>query len=823
MSTFIGVDLGTSNSVLATFDGQTVAVVPNALGETLTPSVVRIDAAGAVSVGRRAQRQRETDPGNVAAAWKRLMGTEERLRFEAAGLALLPEELSAHVVGALLADARDALGFAPRGAVISTPALFELPQNHATARAGKLAGLEEVVLIQEPIAGAIAAGWRAETGERDGLWLVIDLGGGTLDVSLLETREGRLRVVDHAGDNFLGGKDIDDALCDWAAEEVARRFGVRLETEPPRHRRARARLRAACEQAKIELGRADRAAVVVPDLDIGAASGPIDLELPIGRRELEALAAPVVARSLTVVRGMLTRLGRGPDEVGRVVMVGGSTLLPSLRAEVGALFGGRIAAGVDPMTAVARGAALYAGTIGLDARPVRQPARGPAGLAVRVEHPPVTADREPFVVGRFLPGAGEPLPARIAIAREDAGWRSDERDPAAQVSREGSFVLQVSLARNQRNGFRLQAFDAAGGETPLAGGGFVIVHGLSIADPPLARAVGVACADDQTQFYFAKGTPLPARRTFVHHTVRPVTAAGGEDLLAIPVVQGESTRSHRNRLIGVLRIAGVRADLAAGARVEVTLELDRSGQLHARADVPALGQTFEEVAHVLVPTATLATAAREIDATAARVGELQRRTFLAGAPAAVQALAGAADLLAEAESSLARARGGDADAAHKLHRLLLDLNGALDDAEAILAWPELERDAGSCVVRYTPLVAAWGTGAEQQLYEQTLQAVTAARQRRDAGELERQLDALRAIGRAAYCRNPQSLRDELEWAAANVSDAMDVARAHELVGRARTAAEAGNAAALRALMSEIWPLFPSSPEQQRRSFGSGVR
>ena len=336
------------------------------------------------------------------------MGTGERLSFEAAGAALLPEELSAAVIASLLADVRDAAGFEPRAAVISTPALFELPQNHATARAGRLAGLEEVVLIQEPIASAIAAGWRAD---HEGTWLVFDLGGGTLDVSLLETAEGRLRVLDHSGDNFLGGKDIDGALCEWAAAALARRDGFEIDRATARGRRTLARLRVACEQAKIELSRAERATIVA-DGDGGGGS-----ELEISRDQLDALTEPFIARGLTAVRNLLAKNQRTADEVARVVLVGGPTLMPGLRARIGDLFDGRIAAGIDPMTIVARGAALYAGSVGLDATPAARASAPAPGLAVRIEHPSVTADLEPFVVGRCLPAVGQTMPDRVRVER----------------------------------------------------------------------------------------------------------------------------------------------------------------------------------------------------------------------------------------------------------------------------------------------------------------------------------------------------------------------------------------------------------------------
>jgi molecular chaperone DnaK len=817
---FIGIDLGTTNSAVAAFDGETVSVIANALGENLTPSAVRLDSGGAPTVGRKALRFLQSDPANTCAEWKRLMGTAEPTRFAAAGKTLLPEELSAQVLGSLLADARDVLGFAPRAAVISTPALFELPQNHATVRAGKLAGLDEVLLIQEPIASAIAAGWRAE---HAGTWLVFDLGGGTLDVSLLETRDGRLRVVDHAGDNFLGGKDIDRALVDWAVAELGRRGEVTgLDRGDARSRRALARLKAACEEAKIELTRCARAAITVSELAAGGET--VDVELPITRADLDALVEPVIGRSLAVVRRLLAANARSPEDVARVVLVGGPTLTPAIRARVGDLFGGRIAEGVDAMTVVARGAALYAATAGLDARPAARAGGAKTGLAVRIEHPAVTADLEPFVVGRCLPGEGEALPARVRCARVDAGglidgWQSTD----LEVSAEGSFVLQVKLERHRQNRFAVHAFAAAGAPVALATDGFTIVHGVSVADPPLSRSVGVACANDSAQIYFSKGTPLPARKTFVHQTVKAIAANSAEDALAIPIVQGESLRAHRNRLIGMLRITGVKRDLPAGSRIEVTLQLDRSGQLHTRADVPAAGQSFEEVAHVLVPTASLGTAEREIVATGRRAAELSRRAFAAGLAAAAQAIDGVAAALAEADRDVQAARGGDAEAAQKLQRGLQDANAALDEGEAILAWPDLETETLRWTLYYTPLVARWGTPPEQQLFDQALQATLLAQKARNASELERHLEALRSIGKASYCRDPQTLSHELAWVGTNVTMAMDVARAQHLIERARVAEAAGDRGLLTTLVAQIRELFPSSPAQQEKSYGSGVR
>jgi molecular chaperone DnaK len=815
-SVFIGIDLGTTNSTIASFDGEIVHVIPNCFGENMTPSVVRVDGRGGVAVGKRACRYLDSDPTNTRREFKRLMGTEVRLDFEASGTSFLPEELSSRVVASLLADAADMLGFTPAKAVISTPALFELPQNHATMRAGKLAGLEEVLLIQEPVASAIAAGWREDS---PGMWLIFDLGGGTLDISLLETRDGRLRVVNHSGDNFLGGKDFDNALVDWTLDRLRECCRIPdLRRENPAGRPALLRLKNACEQAKIELSRMDRTSITVPELCADDAGEPVDVDLEVTRGEYEGIIEPLVRRALDTCLALLDTCRVHPDEIGRVVFVGGPTMTPAVRRVIGEAFGGRVAAGIDPMTAVARGAALYAATAGLEAGPVKVGEEKPAGLALRIEHPAVTADPEPYVVGRFLPGPGDELPARVQLLRDDGFTGA-----VTPVGEEGTFVLQASLRRHCRNAFRVRATDAGGVEVPLATPDFAIVHGISVADPPLSRSIGIALADDTVHLYFRKGTSLPARKTFIHQTVKSVSAGGGEDALSVPIVQGEFHRAHRNCLIGSLVIGGVGCALPAGSRVEVTLHLDRSGQMHARADIPSIGRTFDNVVHILVPTASLETLEKGLAAVESRATRLLRRAFRVSDAETARSLDQAPAILAEAKHSLDAARGGDDDAAQRLRRLLLEIESSIDGVEETLEWPDLVEEADERIEIALSWVSAWGTPSEQALLDKAIIAAKAAYEARDPLELDRQVKAMRTLANAAFARDPQSVFMTFDWFTENLASATDVSRAAELVNLGRKAAGRGDAESLKVINRQLDAFFPGTEEERRRSFGSGVR
>ena len=362
MAVHLGIDLGTTNSAAVVFDGTEWTVVRTRDGGLLTPSVVRLDSKGRVTVGARARKHLDRDPDNTRAGFKRLMGTSEAAHFVACDRRLTAVDLSAEVLRSIRDDVREQLGVAPDNAVISVPALFELPQTSATSEAARRAGFQRVELIQEPVASALAAGWSAES-DAGGPWMVYDLGGGTFDASLLETRDGLLRVVGHDGDNFLGGRDLDRALVDVVLERL-RADGTRVERSDPAHAAALRALTAAVEEAKIDLSRRDEVELSLPEL-FTIAGRRVDVELTLERRVVEALLAPLVDRSIRVCERLLSAHGLRADDLRRIVLVGGPTVMPALRARLAAAFGDRFATGHDPMTLVAAGAALYAATAGL--------------------------------------------------------------------------------------------------------------------------------------------------------------------------------------------------------------------------------------------------------------------------------------------------------------------------------------------------------------------------------------------------------------------------------------------------------------------------
>jgi molecular chaperone DnaK len=807
---YVGIDLGTTNSAAAVFDGERVSVVRNAQGATVTPSVVRIDKQARVTVGTRARRFLEQDPANTAAEFKRLMGTGKEIEFPTSGTRKKPEELSAEVLKALRQDIADQLGSPVERAVISVPALFELPQSAATSEAARLAGFQRVELLQEPIASALAAGWRADD-DGGGTWLVFDLGGGTFDASLLETRDGLLRVVGHDGDNFLGGRDFDWTIT----EHLASRLSVVPRRNNPEHVAALRALRLAAEDAKIELSRGDKAQVALaqPLLIDGA---EVDVDLELDRATVERLCTPLVDRAIEVCLRLLSTHGLAPGRLARLVLVGGPTVMPMVRSRVSARLEAAIAEGHDPMTLVAQGAALYAATAGLDGR--AQAAAPPSGRQVWLQYPAVSADLTPHVVGKFI---GVDPPARIKLVRNDGGWSS----PDATVGPDGTFLTSVTLLPRRACTFELDVRGAGGERIPVSPPALTIVQGLTIGDPPLSRTLGVALANGHVQVYLERGAPLPARRTFTHHTIETVAKGSSDSVLRIPIVQGEMSQAHLCRLVGTLDIGGdgVIDTVPTGSAVEVTIELDRGGRLSARALVPAINQVFEHVAHLLVPDAApeaLDAAMRDLRR---QLMELRTDAFRHGLGQVIEKLDRIEARLSEAERDIDAAHGGDADAAQRARRALLDVDGTMAEADLARKWPELEESARHTAITASSMVGMHGTEAERTLLQEVLAAMDKARKDRDAPELERQMRLASRLSSAAFNRTPDAWEMYFEDAASEISKMRDLPRAQRLVNEGRTAIARTDHDELRRVVKALWQLLPEDSEARKKGFDSGVR
>ena len=354
----IGIDLGTSNSAAAVLRGGRPVLIPSAEGVSLGgkafPSYVALTADGTMLIGEPARRQAAANPEGTATAFKRAMGTRAMVRLREREFT--PEQLSGFLLQKIKRDAEAFLGEPVKDAVVTVPAYFDDNQRSATKDAATIAGLNVLRLVNEPTAASLAYG--LDRLQQELRIAVVDFGGGTLDVTIMEFGKGVFEVKATSGDTQLGGTDMNNALFDALAERFTRQSGVDVKSDP----RARARLLEATEIAKIELSTSTTTHISLPF--IGMAGGqPRHLDMDVTRAELEHLVRPVIDRCRAPVEQALRDAGIGTREIDRLVFVGGPTRMPVVRAFFEDLFGRKAESGVDPMECVAAGAALQAGVL----------------------------------------------------------------------------------------------------------------------------------------------------------------------------------------------------------------------------------------------------------------------------------------------------------------------------------------------------------------------------------------------------------------------------------------------------------------------------
>ena len=360
MGKVIGIDLGTTNSCVAVYEGGEPIVIPNPEGARTTPSVVAFSKTGERMVGQVAKRQAVTNPDRTVSSIKREMGTSYKVEID--GKQYTPQEISAMILQKLKADAEAYLGSKVTEAVITVPAYFTDAQRQATKDAGKIAGLDVKRIINEPTAAALAYGMDKEAEQKI---MIFDLGGGTFDVSILEISDGVFEVLATAGNNRLGGDDFDARVMNWIADTFKSESGIDLRAD----KMAMQRLKEAAEKAKIELSGVASTNINLPFITADA-TGPKHFDATLTRAKFNELTADLVAATMGPVKQALSDANLKPGDIAKVLLVGGSTRIPAVQEAVKSFMGKEPFKGINPDECVAIGAAIQGGVLGGDVKDI---------------------------------------------------------------------------------------------------------------------------------------------------------------------------------------------------------------------------------------------------------------------------------------------------------------------------------------------------------------------------------------------------------------------------------------------------------------------
>jgi molecular chaperone DnaK len=813
-----GIDLGTTNSEIAVLNGTEVEVIENNENQRWTPSAVWIDGKGRVHVGRRAKEKVVGDPDNAFAEFKLLMGRDHVYRFKASGREVKPEELSAEVLRELRGDAHRRTGEEIAAAVISVPADFDLPENDATRRAAEMAGIEYSPLIQEPVAAALAYGFQSESDKV--FWLVYDLGGGTFDAAVMHVRDGLIHVVNHGGDKELGGKLIDwDIVDKLIVPEILRNCHLAdFRRANDKWRGAFAKLKQEAEDAKIRLSNDEETDIAIDQLCRDDSGQPVRVEMEIRRKDIEPVITPFVERSLNICHKVLAEARLGPGDIEKVILVGGPTLTPILREMLTERLGIPLEFRIDPLTVVARGAAIFAGT----QRPgsVARVQAAPGQFTVELEYAPITTDPEPLVVG-IVHGADSQSPDgyTIELVESKTEWRSGQ----IRIGESGAFETTVRVEKGRANEFLIELRDAAGIRRETVPDRLTIKWGITPTDVPLTHSVGVALANGRVQQFFTKGTALPARRREIHRTTVGLKRGQSGSVLLIPLVEGENIhRDDRNRLIGKISISGdgVRRDVPVGSEVEITIAIDSSRIVNATAFVPILDEEFPVELDLKKVAPKVEDLNEDYRRERKRLQEVRDKQRQAGDNGAAAVLHRIDDeqVCPQIETALELA-DTDREQADKCESRLLDLKLALDEAEEALEWPNLVAEAEENLRDARKLVAEHGTSEERARLEALEREMRGAIDCHDGAALRQKMTEINRLYGEVLVRQPGFWVGYLNYLVERKDQMRDQALADQLIAQANRAVRQDDLEGLKSAVRQLVSLLPE--DERKRASGYG--
>lgn len=812
-----GIDLGTTNSVIAKAEGGRIELFRNPIThrETL-PSVVGF-RKGRILVGQKAREYLERDPENVVGTFKRKMGTSERYSIASLEKDVSPVELSAEVLKELKNFVHT--GEEVEATVITIPASFDTIQSNATKEAGYKAGFAHVVLLQEPVAASLAYVNKNEDDDEilDGQWLVYDLGGGTFDVALVRIEDGDMRVVDHEGNNFLGGTDFDALIVERLIVPEMYKQGKfenleqSLKSASGKYNSLFFRLMHKAEAAKIELSATEETEI---EFEVEDESGEeLDMVVTIRRADFERLILPYITDTVSMIHNILARNDVGPDDLRFVLMIGGSTLIPKVREKIGNDLGLPVNCNIDPTNAVAVGAAHYAATRtynkGISLEKTYSGEDGGRNVDVKFAYQKTSQEPEEYFVAQF---SGTINDLMYRIVREDGGFDSGLKMVQARVEED------LPLVENTFNYFQFTVYDRQGntvlGNLPTIG----IAHGkFSVTGQPLPNDICLEVDDVENEttrleLIFAKNDILPLRRTLTKEVTRTIQQ-GAKDKVVINVLEGpESALPTVNQQIGIIAVTGeeLDRDLIKGSDIEITVEISESRDLRITTYLLMTDQEFMDVFTASERTVHLGKLIDELT-------QLVNQAAYEWAKIEDQEEGELAEKIGEIhiqlEALLARAQAltedDVTDTKFQLDDQKRKLAQALSNLTRESAITDLKLDFFSAKRYCRTMVEAQGTDYEKKSFEEILAGEKVMLKHNNVHQIKDATARLRDLASTIRWRDPEYLK----WLFYNHyndgrDDYLDKEKSAALIVSGVTAANNDDVSTLQHVINALWELLP---------------
>lgn len=824
-----GIDLGTTNSEIACIDNGVIRVFKNYLQSEYTPSVVRIDGKGTVMVGRKAYERLMDDPENTVGEFKRWMGTQQVKEFKLCNKKLTPEELSAEVLKDLKITAKANLSQDEEidCAVITVPCNFEIVQCEATQRAAILAGIKYAPLLQEPIAASIAYGFLEKMPK--GYWVVFDLGGGTFDVAIMSAKEGSLSVVDHCGNNYLGGKDFDWKIVEDIIHPVLiKEYNLPNLGRTDEYRMLNALLKNAAEETKIELSRRDEANIIIHPYEImkDRDGKIIDIVIPLKRFQFEPLIEDYIEKAIQLFEKVLKNQGLSYHDINQLILVGGPTQTPYLRSRLKDKFNIPTDYKIDPITVVAQGAAIFAAA---QLVPIELIKRDYSKIFVKLAYSPMTTEIEAAVGGKITPSKeNEALPKgiRVQIISTSGDW-----DSGFIETKDNTFFTNVTLREKKVNTFKLFLYDKSGNKIPIEPDSFTITQGMSVAEPPLIRSIGVELEDGSFSKHLNKGDSLPVRsKLFVYRTTKTVSPGEDKNAINIHVREGESNIADRNLHLGTLQIIGseVKRSLPEGSEIEIIVSVDQSRMVTAEAFCPLLDQKFNKIFEKikLSPKLEPEHIAQDLENEEDRIKKLKQELYHIKDKNIEQEFSDeeVKKEIDEIRNDIQAAKGGDPDAVEKADRSLKELKQKLDSIDSLLEWPITLKKYTAIINDCKDTVSKHGNEEDKDQVDTLEKEAKKAISNKDLKRLEKITEEIGDIRGAVLFR-----KDDF-WIAVFLEMKKNPnrftnrqKRAEELIEEGSIALQRQDIDSLKSIMRELWNLLPSEDEKSKVISDAGIR